>query len=169
MELADGCAGDPAVDAEDYEPMTLKTKIQARGSVGAGECVRLGQALTEALAFLHEQGLLHRDIKPSNIIFVQGQPKLADIGLVTGADETRSFVGTEGYIPPEGPGTPAADVFSLGKVLNELIAGTECDHVSEETMRQLRRVIEKSCARNLVERYPSGKEMLLDLRSVPGG
>jgi len=59
-------------------------------------------ALTSALAFLHEQGLVHRDIKPSNIIFVQGQPKLADIGLVAGSDETSSFVGTEGFIPPEG-------------------------------------------------------------------
>src|SRR5206468_2532672 len=79
-------------------------------------------ALTSALAFLHEQGLIHRDIKPSNIIFVQGQPKLADIGLVAGSDETCSFVGTEGFIPPEGPGTPAADVYSLGKVLMELRA-----------------------------------------------
>ena len=55
----------------------------------------------------------------SNIIFVSGQPKLADIGLVTGIDEAKSFVGTAGYIPPEGPGRPEADIYSLGKVLYE--------------------------------------------------
>ena len=58
-------------------------------------------------------GLIHRDIKPSNIIFVNGIPKLADIGLVAEQSEAKSFVGTEGFIPPEGPGTPRADIYSL--------------------------------------------------------
>ena len=61
--------------------------------------------LTSALEVLHEHGLAHRDIKPANIIFVHGAPKLADIGLVATAGQ-RSFVGTEGYVPPEGPGGP---------------------------------------------------------------
>jgi len=50
---------------------------------------------------LHRQGLVHRDIKPSNIIFVRGVPKLADVGLVAAVTDARSFVGTEGFIPPE--------------------------------------------------------------------
>ena len=74
---------------------------------------------------LHSHGLVHRDIKPSNIIFVKGVPKLADIGLVTSVDATRSFVGTDGYIPPEGPGTPQADLYSLGKVLYECVTGKD--------------------------------------------
>src|SRR5207247_1439740 len=63
--------------------------------------------------------------KPSNIIFVSGVPKLADIGLVTEADTTLSYVGTEGYIPPEGPGAAQADIFSLGKVLYEISTGQD--------------------------------------------
>ena len=52
-------------------------------------------------------------------------PKLADIGLVADVSEARSFVGTEGYIPPEGPGTPQADLYSLGKVLYEISTGKD--------------------------------------------
>jgi serine/threonine protein kinase len=56
---------------------------------------------------------------------VNGIPKLADIGLVARAEATLSFVGTEGYLPPEGPGTRQADIFSLGKVLYELSTGQD--------------------------------------------
>ncbi len=165
MELADSCASELEDDPEGYIPTTLKTKFQSRETLDTDECARLSLALTSALAFLHEQGLMHRDIKPSNIIFVQGQPKLADIGLVAATDETRSFVGTEGYIPPEGPGTPAADVFSLGKVLRELIG--EKNH-GDEKMHQLRGIIEQACARNLAERFQTGPEMLGKLQLALG-
>src|SRR5262249_17110505 len=81
--------------------------------------------LSAALEHLHQEGLVHRDIKPSNIIFVNGARKLADIGLVADVDEARSFVGTVGFIPPEGPGTSQADVYSLGKVLYEMLTGND--------------------------------------------
>jgi len=58
---------------------------------------------------MHQQHLIHRDIKPSNIIFVRGVPKFADIGLVTEIatkGEEVTYLGTRGYIAPEGPGTP---------------------------------------------------------------
>jgi len=102
-----------------YIPKTLKHELHTRGRLPFEECVQIGLALTNALAHLHKSGLVHRDVKPSNIIFVNGVPKLADIGLVTSVDATRSFVGTEGYLAPEGPGTPQADLYSLGKVLYE--------------------------------------------------
>ena len=65
-------------------------------------------------------------------MFVNGIPKLADIGLVALAERTMSFVGTEGYLPPEGPGTVQADLFSLGKVLYEIIDRIYRQHVSTD-------------------------------------
>jgi serine/threonine protein kinase len=108
-----------------YTPHTLKHDLKTRGRLPPNECVEIGLALTTALAHLHSHGLVHRDIKPSNIIFVDGAPKLADIGLVTDASEARSFVGTIGFIPPEGPGRPQADLYSLGKVLYEISTGKD--------------------------------------------
>src|SRR5205823_9648654 len=91
-----------------YVPHTLREDLRNHGRLPAERCVEIGLALTSALTHLHKQGLVHRDIKPSNIIFVSGKPKLADIGLVTEAGDSQSIVGTEGYLPPEGPGTPQA-------------------------------------------------------------
>jgi serine/threonine protein kinase len=89
------------------------------------ECLELGLTLNLGLAHLHKAGLIHRDIKPSNLIFVGGVPKLADIGLVIEVAEARSFVGTEGFIPPEGPNSPQSDLYSLGKVLYEAGMGKD--------------------------------------------
>ena len=63
-------------------------------------------------------------MKPSNVIFVNGRAKLADIGLVATRGQ-RTFVGTEGFVPPEGPGSAQADVYSLGKVLYEIATGKD--------------------------------------------
>src|SRR5213594_321057 len=112
-----------AATAETYAPKTLGTVVQQRGRLPPTECVRFGLNLTLALGHLHRHGLIDRDIKPPNIIFVQGIPKLADIGLVTTFDDTCSFVGREGFIAPEGPTSPRADLFSLGKVLYEISTG----------------------------------------------
>lgn len=109
----------------DYTPLTLSAERRRRGRLPARECVVLGVSLSAALAELHRAGLIHRDIKPANIIFVHGVAKLADIGLVTDAAESGSYVGTEGFIPPEGPNSPQADVFSLGKVLYEISMGKD--------------------------------------------
>src|SRR5206468_7228568 len=68
---------------ETYSAKTLANMIRKRGKVPVGECVNLALQLTSALEFLHQHGLIHRDIKPSNIIFVNGSPKFADVGLVT--------------------------------------------------------------------------------------
>jgi len=86
--------------------------------------ITIGLSISEALGFLHEKGLVHRDIKPSNIIFVDGKAKLADIGLVASRGQ-RTFVGTEGFVPPEGPGTAQSDVYALGKVLYEMATGRD--------------------------------------------
>jgi RNA polymerase sigma factor (sigma-70 family) len=108
-----------------YTPKTLRSEQQRLGRLPVSQCVSIGITLSSALAHLHRHGLVHRDVKPSNIIFVGGVPKLADIGLVADASEARSFVGTIGFIPPEGPGSPQADLYSLGKVLYEISTGKD--------------------------------------------
>src|SRR5205814_1081379 len=107
---------------------------------------------------LHEHGLIHRDIKPSNIIFVNGMTKLADIGLVTDVGEAKSIVGTEGFIPHEGPGSVQADIYSLGKVLYEMATGkdrqafpepptfqVEANEQEQKQFLELNEVILKAC------------------------
>ncbi len=108
-----------------YVPHTLKLDLYRHGRLPVEDCIRVGLALTTALEHLHAHGLVHRDIKPSNIIFVGGVPKLADIGLVASMDATMSFVGTSGFLPPEGPGASQADIYSLGKVLYEMSMGRD--------------------------------------------
>src|SRR4051794_30068735 len=124
MELADDHLAGREIDVVNYEPRTLKSDLGRQKRLSADESIRLGISLTEALDALHSRGLAHRDIKPSNIIFTEGVPKLADIGLVAASGQL-SFVGTEGYVPPEGPGTPQADVYSLGKLLYETCTGKD--------------------------------------------
>ena len=89
--------------ARDHAPRTLRHDLKLHGRLSPAEWVRISLSLSSALEHLHLNGLVHRDIKPSNIIFVKGAPKLADIGLIADVDEARSFVGTVGFIPPEGP------------------------------------------------------------------
>lgn len=126
MELADDAVNGRTVDPATYVPLTLRERMARRGRLPAKETVALGVALARALATLHAAGLVHRDIKPSNAIIVGGVPKLADVGLVAAASAgAMTFVGTEGFVPPEGPGAPAADVFSLGKLLYEAATGMD--------------------------------------------
>src|SRR5438093_1577028 len=107
MELADDHLAGRRIDVVSYEPRTLKTDLARQKRLSADESIRLGLSLAQALEALHTRGLTHRDIKPSYIIFIEGVTKLSAIGLVATSGQ-QSFVGTEGYVPPEGPGTPRA-------------------------------------------------------------
>ena len=126
MELGDDAHSDDEINPVEYEPRTLRTDMmRANGKpLSTNFCIETGKRLADALAALHERGLTHRDVKPSNVIFVDGKAKLADIGLVAAKDQ-RTFVGTEGFVPPEGPGSEQADIYSLGKVLYEMATGMD--------------------------------------------
>jgi serine/threonine protein kinase len=173
VELADDMAAGTEFRPETYEPKTLTREIANRGRLPAEQCIEIGCSLTDALTCLHGQGLVHRDIKPSNIIFVGGRPKLADIGLVTEVGEDKSWVGTMGYIPPEGPGTPMADVYGLGKVLYQASTGMACrqfpelptdfDRQTDAGFEGLNLIILKACEEDFHRRYASAREMQDDL------
>jgi len=163
-----------------YSPRTLKHDLQTRGRLPPAECVEIGLALATALAHLHGHGLVHRDVKPSNIIFVGGVPKLADIGLVTDSDTTFSYVGTEGYVAPEGPGSPQADLYSLGKVLYEISTGKDRKEYpalppelrslpDSGQLVELNTVLLKACARDPRERYASADALRADLELLQRG
>jgi tetratricopeptide (TPR) repeat protein len=163
-----------------YIPRTLRCEISHRGRLSVDECVALGLSLARALAHLHAQGLVHRDIKPSNIIFVGGVPKLADIGLVTVVSEARSYVGTAGFIPPEGPGSPAADLFSLGKVLYEASTGKDRqdfpepltnlgDQPDKDRLLEFNAILHRACQSDPRERYQGAEEMLAELELLQRG
>ncbi len=180
MELADDMGRGTAIDEGSYTPRNLRSELLLHGRLPVDECVRLGLALTTALEHLHRHRLVHRDIKPSNIVFVNGIPKLADIGLVAQAEATMSFVGTEGYLPPEGPGTVQADVFSLGKVLYEISTGRDRQQFPElptgitelpdrAALAEFNEVLLRACAPDVKQRYESAAEMHADLALLQSG
>jgi serine/threonine protein kinase/WD40 repeat protein len=172
MELADDQHGGQQVDPANYEPRTLRSELKQRGRLPFNECLDLGLALTGALSHLHNHGLVHRDIKAANVIFVGGQAKLADIGLVAAAEAECSFVGTEGYVPPEGPGGAQADIYALGKVLYRMSTGqSAADYPSlpsgellKPELQELNQVVNRACEANTSRRYKTMEEMAEDLR-----
>ena len=98
--------------------------------------VALIAKVARALQYAHEQGILHRDLKPGNILLDgRGEPLVSDFGLAKWLEptghltRTPTVFGTPGYIAPEqangsaGSLTPAADIYSLGAVLFDLLTG----------------------------------------------
>ena len=163
-----------------YSPHTLRAELKARGALSAQEVITVGQRLACALAHLHAQGLVHRDVKPSNILFVDGQPKLADAGLVAAVGDARSLVGTPGFIPPEGPGTPQADIYSFGKVLYEAAFGKDrqdfpqlpadlAQHADHSSLLELNEVISKACAQDPRRRHSNALALVSELQLLQRG
>lgn len=180
MELADDASSGQVIHPDTYVPHTLAREVAKQKRLPLKSCLHVGITIASALEFLHEHGLIHRDVKPSNIVFINGTPKLVDIGLVAEMSEARSYVGTEGFIPPEGPGTIQSDIYSLGKVLYEISTGkdrydypelpTLLDETTHDTqLIGLNRVILRACRSDPRQRYQSAGEMLRDLRALQEG
>ena len=176
MELADDVDSSRVIVPERYVPRTLAYDLRHRGKLPIGECVRVGAAIASALGFLHRQDLLHRDIKPCNIIFINGFPQLADIGLVSKISNSGRQIGTIGFIPPEGAGTARADVYSLGKVLYEMSTGRDrndypelpeklTDTAEDRDLVQFNKIVIKACRADAGRRYQSAEELLTALQS----
>jgi len=177
MELGDSVERDWEREPAKYKPRDLlNERVRLQGHrLLVRECVRIGLALTDALQFLHRHGLTHRDLKPQNIIFVDGQPKMADLGLITEIrppDEMGTYVGTPGFMPPppESPGTPQADIYALGMLLYVIstgrtaalfpeIATTLVDTAEPADFLPLNAVILKACQADATKRYASAQAM----------
>jgi serine/threonine-protein kinase len=112
---------------------SLAQRLARSGPLTWRAAAALGLDLARALARCHEVGLIHRDLKPANVLFDQeGRPHLADFGCVRDVSaarltQTGTLVGTPLYMAPELFGHSAADgradVYSLGAVLYEAVAG----------------------------------------------
>ena len=165
MEAADDEQAGTRIDPEKYVPRTLARDMRKGASLTAAELAETGGALCDALEFLHGQGLIHRDIKPANVIFIAGQPRLGDVGLVTDA-ATRGAavtqVGTEGFIPPEGVGQAAGDIFALGRMLEMLWNKPEKD--MDEAERRFSEILRSACAPDPAQRPASAAALGEQLR-----
>ena len=121
--------------AYEYVPgQTMRQALRAGALTDAGSVEAAAQIL-EGLAHAHARGIVHRDVKASNVLVAEGEElsiRLLDFGLAQLAEEesltaTGDVPGTLAYVPPERlhgePGDPAADVWAVGVLLWEALAG----------------------------------------------
>ena len=187
MELGDALAPGWEENPSAYQPRDLVNVCgQAeKHRLPVRDCVRIGVALAEALEFLHRHGLVHRDIKPSNVIFVNGRPKLADVGLIakiSDSGEQATHVFTREYrVPDEEPaGTVAADIYALGKLLYVIATGLHPRKGFPELRATLLEttgpdfatfhdIICRACHPEVAERFASAGELHAALREIVSG
>jgi serine/threonine protein kinase/Tol biopolymer transport system component len=175
------------------------------------QAVELVAQIADAIGAAHSAGIVHRDLKPENVVMsALGAPKVLDFGLAklrpdAGSEESGSpddrtalrstdsgvILGTVGYMSPEqAQGKPAdhrSDIFSLGCILYEAIAGHRAFAAasSVETLSaiiktdplplresspsapaELQRIVSKAMAKKPDERYQSAKDLAIDLRAL---
>jgi serine/threonine-protein kinase len=127
-----------AGETEDGRPYIVMeyvpgTTLAGLGPIAPREAIELAAQACRGLAHAHAAGLVHRDVKPQNLLLREdGTVKVADFGIARAAETTAltqigTVLGTAAYLSPEQAlgeeVTPAADVYSLGAVLYELLTG----------------------------------------------
>jgi tetratricopeptide (TPR) repeat protein/tRNA A-37 threonylcarbamoyl transferase component Bud32 len=194
--------GRPYFEMEYVDGGSLAERLGG-GPWPAREAARLVETLARAIHAAHRSGIIHRDLKPANILLSsEGVPKIADFGLAkcldteTGLTRTELIVGSPSYMAPEQAGGnaaavgPAADVYSLGAILYELLTGRPPFQAPTvlETLEQVRSAepmaptrLRRKLPRDVVticlkclekgpaRRYPSAAELAEDLRRFEAG
>jgi serine/threonine protein kinase len=172
------------------EGETLAARLK-KGRLNEPDALRVARAVADALGYAHSMGIIHRDLKPANIILRHdGQPLIADFGIAKEIDvqgsvltQTGTIIGTPDYMGPEQAAgdkiTPRSDLYSLGVVLFEMLAGIRPftgrpmavlrAHIYDAPPRldsseygvsgQVARIVSKLLAKNPAERFASGAEL----------
>ena len=177
---------------EYLEGQTLRDRISAVGALPLNDAIGIAAALSDALEYAHEHGIIHRDIKPENIhLLPDGRVKLTDFGIARIAGETQLTIagqvfGTPSYMSPEqvvGREIDLrSDLFSLGVLLYEMLTGrkpftTPGDNVVTITYRilheptpvaagagpMLDNVIQRATAKDPSQRYRSAADFRANL------
>jgi serine/threonine-protein kinase len=182
---------------EHVEGENLKELVARNGRLPLRRALELALAVANGLGFAHEHGLVHRDVKPQNVLLSQeGEVKVTDFGIARSLDvehgvtQTGTVLGTGEYLAPEqasgGRISPATDVYSLGVVLWELLAGdvpfsgksfvaVALRHVNEPPpdLRQVRpdasprlaAAVDRALAKDPSRRFPSMAALAAELRA----
>ncbi|MGE0708695.1 MAG: serine/threonine-protein kinase [Planctomycetota bacterium] len=155
------CARGPFLVLEMAEGGSLRSELSRREKLPWQEAARVVHEVAATLAGLHREGIIHRDLKPENILLRDdGRPLLSDFGLAKDLGDADGeltsagiALGTIGYMSPElldgdrnqlGPWT---DVFALGALLHELVAGRP--PFSGKNLREAARSIREDAVNDL--------------------
>ena len=189
--------GTPYIVFEYVEGETLKELMRRMGPLEIAEAIAYAIEIARALGAAHEHYIVHRDVKPQNVLLsADGDAKITDFGIARTLTEQGltldgRVLGTTDYVSPEqalGQSvTGQSDVYSLGVVLYEMLAGSvpftgetpvavAMRHVREDVPDvQLARpdvsaataaVVDRATAKDLARRYPDIPTFLADLEEV---
>ena len=183
--------GSPYYVMEIVEGAELESQIDA---LSPAELARVLATVARSLSAFHESGFVHRDLKPANVLLGDdGQPRIVDLGLVSGATQagltaTGEVLGTPAYMAPEQvvdarSVDPRSDVYALGAILYRGLCGrppfsgslisvlaavvSDAPPRPSSLQEGVPPALEAVCLRALAkvpsERYPSAAELALDL------